>query len=95
MFLFCFQIACASKAGFYRILEVLYEKGGEYDKILRCYIDDPLRSVQSFPFIQKVFLESEYPASCVDPITGKKAAVEKSVLNDLFALLVSISWNSV
>lgn len=84
---FLFQISCASAAGFYRILEVLYENGGEFDKILRCYIDDPMRNLQSFVFIQKVFLESEYPQAGVDPVTDKKGSVEKSVLKDLFALL--------
>ena len=81
------QIACASRAGFYRILEVLYEKGGEYEKILRCYIDDPMRNLQSFSFVQKVFLESEYDISEVEYATDKKGAVEKSVLKELFSLL--------
>ena len=81
------KIACASKAGFFRILEVLYEKGGEFNKILRCYIDDPMRNLQSFVFIQKVFLESEYPMTGDDPTSDKKGAVEKSVLKDLFALI--------
>lgn len=66
---------------------MLYENGGEYDKILRCYIDDPMRNLQSFAFVQKVFLESEYPQAGVEPATDKKGSVEKSVLKDLFALL--------
>ncbi len=45
------------------------------------------RRFKSFVFIQKVFLESEYPMTGDDPATDKKGAVEKSVLKDLFALL--------
>ena len=72
----------AQSAGFYRILEMLYEKNGEYDKILTCYIDDPLRDRQAFAFAQKVFLEADY-----DTDTSKKGHVEKSILIELRRLM--------
>ena len=72
----------AKTAGFYRILEMLYEKDGEYEKILSCYLNDPLRNRQAFAFAQKVFIEADYDAE-----TSKKGCVEKSVLNDLHRLL--------
>jgi len=46
-----------------------------------------MRNLQSFAFVQKVFLESEYTISDVEPATDKKGAVEKSVLKELFSLL--------
>ncbi len=69
----------AKSVGFYRILEMLYEKGGETAKLLRCYIEDPLRQLQAFVFLQKVFLENAN-----DETTSE---VEKSVLADLAALI--------
>ena len=68
----------AQKVGFYRILEMLHDKGKEYVKLLRTYIDDPYRQGQVFTFLQKVFLEDN---------DDKKGQVEKSVLDDLDALI--------
>ena len=72
----------ASMAGFYRILEMLYEKSGQYEKILNCYLNDPLRDRQAFAFAQKIFIEADYESE-----TTKKGSVEKSVLNELKGLL--------
>ena len=72
----------ASIAGFHRILEMLYEKDGQYEKILNCYLNDPLRDRQAFAFAQKVFIEADY-----DSETAKKGSVEKSILNELDKLL--------
>ena len=72
----------ASLAGFHRILEMLYENDGQYEKILNCYLNDPLRDRQAFAFAQKVFIEADY-----DLETAKKGSVEKSILKELNKLL--------
>ena len=72
----------AKMAGFYRILEMLYEKEEKYDMILTCYLDDSLRERHAFAFAQKVFIEADY-----DSETSKKACVEKSILNEFYRLL--------
>ena len=75
----------AEKAQFHRILELIYETNGEYDKILKCYIDDPTRNMQAFVFAQKIFIESDFDAEDVE--VSKKGLVEKSVLRQITSLM--------
>ena len=53
-------VDCCTRVGFYKILETLYEKNGEYDKILGCYLLDTARHVQTFSFLQNIFLDDRY-----------------------------------
>ncbi|CAB4059908.1 VPS8 [Lepeophtheirus salmonis] len=41
------------QAGFYRILEAIYQEDKEIDKILECYLFDEVRKRQVFSFIEK------------------------------------------
>uniref|UniRef100_A0A0K2T121 Vacuolar protein sorting 8 homolog (S. cerevisiae) [Strongylocentrotus purpuratus] n=1 Tax=Lepeophtheirus salmonis TaxID=72036 RepID=A0A0K2T121_LEPSM len=43
------------QAGFYRILEAIYQEDKEIDKILECYLFDEVRKRQVFSFIEKTF----------------------------------------
>jgi hypothetical protein len=71
----------AQKVKFYRILEMLFEQGREYDKVLRCYLDDPNRQNQAFAFVQKVLADNDH-------YNGEaKGQVEKSVIANLETLL--------
>ena len=71
----------AQKVGFNRILEMLYESNREYEKMLRCFIDDSARQLQAFAFIQRVMLnDTDYDGEA-------KGQVEKSVIRDLEMLI--------
>ena len=89
----------ALRAQFHRILEMVYEKRGEWDRILPCYTSDPKRRMQAFVFVQKVFIESDLGGGNIsnqseeaggDYGTGKpsrKTLVERSVLRHLSTLV--------
>ena len=90
----------ALRAQFHRILEMVYEKRGEWDRILPCYTSDPKRRMQAFVFVQKVFIESDLGGNInnqseseeagSDYDTGKpsrKTLVERSVLRHLSTLV--------
>ena len=89
----------ALREQFHRILEMVYEKGGEWDRILPCYTSDPKRRMQAFVFVQKVFIESDLGGGNInnqseetgsDYDTGKpsrKTLVERSVLRHLSTLV--------
>ena len=62
----------------YRILEMLYSRDKDYVKLLRTYIDDHFRQNQVFNFVQKTLSEDD---------NDKKGQVEKSVLDDIDALI--------
>uniref|UniRef100_A0A665VJA6 VPS8 subunit of CORVET complex n=1 Tax=Echeneis naucrates TaxID=173247 RepID=A0A665VJA6_ECHNA len=47
-------LALAEKAKFYQICEFLYEKQHLYDRIIDCYLRDPLRKVEIFSFIHNL-----------------------------------------
>ncbi|XP_056291216.1 vacuolar protein sorting-associated protein 8 homolog isoform X2 [Pseudoliparis swirei] len=47
-------LALAEKAKFYQICEFLYEKKHFYDKIIDCYLRDPLRKGDIFSFIHNL-----------------------------------------
>ena len=40
----------------YRVCELLYEQRREYDKILHCYLRDPLRKPQVFSYLRNILL---------------------------------------
>lgn len=40
----------------YRVCELLYEQRHEYDKILQCYLRDPLRKPQVFSYLRNILL---------------------------------------
>ena len=69
----------AEKVQFYRILEMLYDKRKEHVKLLGTYINDAYRKNQAFSFLQRVLYE--------DISDDKRSQVEKSVLDDLDALI--------
>ena len=71
----------AKNVGFYRILEMLYNKNQDYVKLLRTYLDDPYRQNQVFNFIQKALGEDH------DFDHDRKSQVEKSVLDNLENLI--------
>ena len=88
----------ALRAQFHRILEMVYEKRGEWDRILPCYTSDPKRRMQAFVFVQKVFIESDLGGNInnqseeagSDYDTSKpsrKTLVERSVLRHLSTLV--------
>ena len=88
----------ALRAQFHRILEMVYEKRGEWDRILPCYTSDPKRRMQAFVFVQKVFIESDlggninnqFDEAVSDYDTSKpsrKTLVERSVLRHLSTLV--------
>jgi hypothetical protein len=40
----------------YRVCEFLYEQRQEYDRILHCYLRDPLRKPQVFSYLRNILL---------------------------------------
>ncbi|XP_033606542.1 vacuolar protein sorting-associated protein 8 homolog isoform X2 [Cryptotermes secundus] len=46
----------ADKAAFYRVCEHLYEQRRQYDRILHCYLRDPLRKPQVFSYLRNILL---------------------------------------
>ncbi|TNN63967.1 Vacuolar protein sorting-associated protein 8 [Liparis tanakae] len=53
-------LALAEKAKFYQICEFLYEKKHFYDKIIDCYLRDPLRKGEIFSFIHNLLAMPGY-----------------------------------
>ncbi|XP_076019351.1 vacuolar protein sorting-associated protein 8 homolog [Genypterus blacodes] len=47
-------LALAEKAEFFQICEFLYEKKNQHDKIMECYLRDPLRKVEIFSYIHNL-----------------------------------------
>nr|CAD7425885.1 unnamed protein product [Timema monikensis] len=69
----------ADKAAFYRVCELLYEQRREYDKILHCYLQDPLRKPQVFSFLRNLLL--------LYSNTPKKSKVETQIVDKIVDLL--------
>jgi hypothetical protein len=42
--------------GSYRVCEHLYEQRRQYDRILHCYLRDPLRKPQVFSYLRNILL---------------------------------------
>ena len=71
---------CCEGVGFYRILETLYEREEEYEKIFDCYIADITRQTQIFSFIQNVFVDDKYSSET-------KKSVKDQLVNNLPTLI--------
>nr|CAD7195543.1 unnamed protein product [Timema douglasi] len=69
----------ADKAAFYRVCELLYEQRREYDKILHCYLQDPLRKPQVFSFLRNLLL--------LYSNTPEKSKVETQIVDKIGDLL--------
>jgi len=68
--------------GFYKILEKLYERTGQHEKILDCYLLDKGRTLQVFSFLQSMLLDTSFPPSSLSLL--KDQVMEK--LYDLVEL---------
>ncbi|XP_041645412.1 vacuolar protein sorting-associated protein 8 homolog [Cheilinus undulatus] len=53
-------LVLAEKAKFYQICEFLYEKNNLYDKIIDCYLRDPLRKGEIFSYIRNLLCGPDY-----------------------------------
>jgi hypothetical protein len=69
----------ANKAAFYRVCELLYEQRREYDKILHCYLRDPLRKPQVFSYLRNILL--------LYTSTTDRARVELQIVDSIQELL--------
>ncbi|XP_068082015.1 vacuolar protein sorting-associated protein 8 homolog isoform X2 [Anabrus simplex] len=69
----------AHKASFFRVCELLYEQRHEYDKILQCYLLDPLRRPQVFSYLRNILL--------LYSNTGERRLIESKVLENIKELL--------
>ncbi|KAJ9588008.1 hypothetical protein L9F63_028181, partial [Diploptera punctata] len=69
----------ADKAAFYRVCELLYEQRLEYDKILHCYLKDPLRKPQVFSYLHNILV---IYANTVD-----RVKVETQIMDNIKELL--------
>ncbi|XP_031415048.1 vacuolar protein sorting-associated protein 8 homolog [Clupea harengus] len=47
-------LSLAEKAEFYQICEFMYEKNHLYDRIIDCYLKDPLRKEEIFNYIHNI-----------------------------------------
>ncbi|KAM3606154.1 uncharacterized protein V6R79_011623 [Siganus canaliculatus] len=74
-------LALAEKAKFYQICEFLYEKKHLYDKIIDCYLRDPLRKVEIFSYIHNLLAMPGYN-------TEDKQIVKRKVLHHMQELAV-------
>uniref|UniRef100_A0A7N8Y267 VPS8 subunit of CORVET complex n=1 Tax=Mastacembelus armatus TaxID=205130 RepID=A0A7N8Y267_9TELE len=68
-------LALAEKAKFYQICEFLYEKKNLYDKIIDCYLWDPLRKGEIFSYIHNLLSMPGY--STEDKKTVKDKVLQR------------------
>ncbi|XP_035462153.2 vacuolar protein sorting-associated protein 8 homolog isoform X2 [Scophthalmus maximus] len=73
-------LALAEKAKFYQICEFLYENKHLYDRILDCYLRDPLRKVEIFSYIHNLLSMPGYSPE-------EKQAVRDKVLHHIQELV--------
>ncbi|KAL7384136.1 hypothetical protein ABVT39_025073 [Epinephelus coioides] len=73
-------LALAEKAKFYQICEFLYEKKHLYDKIIDCYLRDPLRKGEIFSYIHNLLSMPGYSPE-------EKQAVKAKVLQHIQELV--------
>ncbi|CAL4079363.1 unnamed protein product [Meganyctiphanes norvegica] len=50
----------AKESNFFRVCEFVYEKRGEHEYIMECYLEDPLRCHQVFRYIRTVITSPEF-----------------------------------
>ncbi|XP_026164373.1 vacuolar protein sorting-associated protein 8 homolog isoform X2 [Mastacembelus armatus] len=74
-------LALAEKAKFYQICEFLYEKKNLYDKIIDCYLWDPLRKGEIFSYIHNLLSMPGYS-------TEDKKTVKDKVLQRIQELVI-------
>ncbi|NWU69121.1 VPS8 protein, partial [Pterocles burchelli] len=55
-------IQMAEKAEFYQICEFMYEREGRYDKIISCYLRDPVRKEEVFNYVHNILSMPGYSA---------------------------------
>uniref|UniRef100_A0A8D3CJG0 RING-type domain-containing protein n=1 Tax=Scophthalmus maximus TaxID=52904 RepID=A0A8D3CJG0_SCOMX len=77
-------LALAEKAKFYQICEFLYENKHLYDRILDCYLRDPLRKVEIFSYIHNLLSMPGYSPE-------EKQAVRDKVLHHIQLLFQFLS----
>ncbi|XP_071337699.1 vacuolar protein sorting-associated protein 8 homolog isoform X2 [Trachinotus anak] len=73
-------LALAEKAKFYQICEFLYEKQHLYDRIIDCYLRDPLRKGEIFSYIHNLLSMPGYSP-------GEKQTVKYKVLQHIQELV--------
>uniref|UniRef100_A0A803VXR5 VPS8 subunit of CORVET complex n=1 Tax=Ficedula albicollis TaxID=59894 RepID=A0A803VXR5_FICAL len=74
-------IQMAEKAEFYQICEFMYERQLRYDKIIGCYLRDPLRKEEVFNYIHNILSMPGYSAE-------EKQLVWQKALDHIAELLV-------
>uniref|UniRef100_A0A8C3Q2Q7 VPS8 subunit of CORVET complex n=1 Tax=Chrysolophus pictus TaxID=9089 RepID=A0A8C3Q2Q7_CHRPC len=74
-------IQMAEKAEFYQICEFMYERELRYDKIIDCYLRDPVRKEEVFNYIHNILSMPGYSAE-------EKQAVWKKALEHIEELLL-------
>ncbi|XP_034040433.1 vacuolar protein sorting-associated protein 8 homolog [Thalassophryne amazonica] len=73
-------LALVEKAKFYQICEFLYEKKHQYDKIIDCYLRDPVRKGEIFSYIHNLLSMPGYSAE-------EKQAVQDKALQNMQELV--------
>ncbi|XP_028835782.1 vacuolar protein sorting-associated protein 8 homolog isoform X2 [Denticeps clupeoides] len=68
-------LSLAEKAEFYQICEFMYEKKHLYDKIIDCYLKDPLRKEEIFNYIHNILSMPGYSAE------EKRSVWDKTLLH--------------
>uniref|UniRef100_A0A8C5LL45 Vacuolar protein sorting-associated protein 8 homolog n=1 Tax=Jaculus jaculus TaxID=51337 RepID=A0A8C5LL45_JACJA len=82
-------ISMAEKAEFYQICEFMYEREHQYDKIIDCYLHDPLREEEVFNYIHNILSIPGYSAEEKQSVWQKAMDhIENQVL--LFKFLRSL-----
>uniref|UniRef100_UPI0037E89112 vacuolar protein sorting-associated protein 8 homolog n=1 Tax=Semicossyphus pulcher TaxID=241346 RepID=UPI0037E89112 len=80
-------LALAEKAKFYQICEFLYEKNNLYDRIIDCYLRDPLRKGEIFSYIHNLLSMPGYSHK-------EKQTVMEKVLQHIQELVTLDASNS-
>uniref|UniRef100_A0A8D3BLW5 RING-type domain-containing protein n=1 Tax=Scophthalmus maximus TaxID=52904 RepID=A0A8D3BLW5_SCOMX len=78
-------LALAEKAKFYQICEFLYENKHLYDRILDCYLRDPLRKVEIFSYIHNLLSMPGYSPE------EKQAVRDKTIMSGECLSILSLS----
>ncbi|XP_069578670.1 vacuolar protein sorting-associated protein 8 homolog isoform X2 [Brachyistius frenatus] len=73
-------LTLAEKAKFYQICEFLYEKKHLYDRIIDCYLKDPLRKLEIFSYIDSLLSMPGYSSE-------EKQTVKNKVLQNIQELV--------
>uniref|UniRef100_A0A8B9KDJ9 VPS8 subunit of CORVET complex n=1 Tax=Astyanax mexicanus TaxID=7994 RepID=A0A8B9KDJ9_ASTMX len=89
-------LALAEKAEFYQICEFLYEQKHLYDRIIDCYLKDPLRKEEVYNLIHNILSMPGYSLEEKTTTWNKslqhvKVRLSLTVLTTLFLFLVLIS----